>query len=151
MIAKPVACAVDASVGIKLIFTEVLSPEAHSLFAHLAQDPVARFVVPDLFDLECANVLWKHILRFGYPLADAKLNLATLAQLRLTRIPVATLLQEALIVAAAHGISVYDACYVVCAHRQNVPLITADARLVGKLAGSQFAVFDLAQLAIPQA
>ena len=53
MITSPVACVVDASVGIKLVITEVLSNEAHALFAHLARDPAARFFVPDLFDIEC--------------------------------------------------------------------------------------------------
>jgi predicted nucleic acid-binding protein len=47
----------------------------------------------------------------------------------LHRIPVTTLATEALTIAAAHGISAYDACYVAAAHRHGVPLITADSRL----------------------
>jgi hypothetical protein len=43
MIATPVSCVVDASVGIKLVITEALSGQAHALFAHLASDPAARF------------------------------------------------------------------------------------------------------------
>jgi hypothetical protein len=78
MITTPVACVVDASVGIKLVITEPLSSEAHALFAHLVRDPSSRFVVPELFDIECANILWKHIQRSGYPLVDAQSNLATL-------------------------------------------------------------------------
>ena len=57
MISTPIACVVDASVAIKLVITEPLSNEAHALFAHLARDPAARFFVPDLFDVECANIL----------------------------------------------------------------------------------------------
>jgi predicted nucleic acid-binding protein len=72
MITMPVACVVDASVGIKLVIIEALSKQAHALFVHLARDPAARFYVPDLFDIECANVLWKQIQRSGYPLADAQ-------------------------------------------------------------------------------
>lgn len=63
MIATPIACVVDASVGIKLVIAEALSNETHALFEHLARDPAARFFVPDLFDLECANILWKLIQR----------------------------------------------------------------------------------------
>jgi predicted nucleic acid-binding protein len=63
MITTPVACVVDASVGIKLVIPEALSGEAHALFAHLASDSASRFYVPDRFDLECANVLWKHVQR----------------------------------------------------------------------------------------
>jgi predicted nucleic acid-binding protein len=49
MIVTPVGCVIDASVGIKLVISEVLSSEAHALFAHLAKDPAARFIVPELF------------------------------------------------------------------------------------------------------
>lgn len=70
MIHPPVACVVDASVGIKLVITEALSNEAHARFARLAGDPAARFYVPDLFDIECANTLWKQVQRSGYPVAD---------------------------------------------------------------------------------
>lgn len=151
MIATPVACVVDASVGIKLVVTEALSGEAHDLFAHLAHDPAARFYVPDLFDIECANVLWKQVQRSGYPAADAQLNLAALIALRLQRIPVTTLAADALALAAGHGISAYDACYLAASHRLGVPLITADSRLIARLAGTSYAVLDLAGVAIPPA
>jgi predicted nucleic acid-binding protein len=151
MITVPVACVVDASVGIKLVVTEALSAEAHTLFAHLARDPSARFVVPDLFDIECANILWKQILRFGYPPATARLNLATLLALGFQRVPVTALADEALAIAASHGISAYDACYVAAAHRAGLPLITADSRLVTKLIGSPYTALDLAHLTIPPA
>jgi len=136
MITPPVACVVDASVGIKLVIVESLSGEAHALFAHLARDPAARFYVPDLFDLECANILWKQIQRFGYPLADAQVNLATLMALALQRLSVTTLVADALAIAAQHAISAYDACYVAASHRLGVPLITADSKLVAKMAGT---------------
>ena len=149
MITTPVACVVDASVGIKLVLTEALSSQAHALFDHLARDPAARFYVPDLFDIECANILWKHIQRSRYPIADAQLNLATLSALALQRLSVSTLATDALAVAASHGISAYDACYVAAAQRLGVPLITADSRLVAKLAGTPFAVLDLGNTTIP--
>jgi len=149
MIAPPVACVVDASVGIKLVVAEALSNEAHALFAHLARDPAARFYVPDLFDLECANVLWKQTQRAGYPLADARLNLATLVALALQRLPVTTLATDALTIAANHRISAYDACYVAASQRQGVPLITADTKLVTKMAGTPYTVLFLGSLAIP--
>ena len=149
MITVPVACVVDASVGIKLVITEALSSAAHTLFAHLGADPAARFYVPDLFDIECANILWKQILRSGYPLADAQLNLTSLTALALQRLSVSTLATDALALAAGHGISAYDACYVAAAQRLGVPLITADSRLVAKMAGTSFAVLDLGNTTIP--
>jgi predicted nucleic acid-binding protein len=149
MISTPVACVVDASIGVKLVITEVLSGEAHALFAHLAGDPAARFYVPDLFDIECANILWKHIQRSGYPLADAQLNLATLAALALQRLPVTTLVTDALAIAASHGISAYDACYIAASWCLGVPLITADSKLVAKVAGTPYVALDLGTLMIP--
>jgi predicted nucleic acid-binding protein len=149
MIATPIACVVDASVGIKLVIREALSSETHALFAHLAFDPAARFYVPDLFDIECANILWKQIQRFGYPLVDAQLNLQTLNALAMQRIAVTTLATDALAIAAAHGISASDACYVAAAQRMGVSLITADSKLVTKMVGSTFSVLDLNGLTIP--
>lgn len=149
MIHTPVACVVDASVGIKLVITEALSNEAHALFAHLARDPAARFYVPDLFDIECANILWKQIQRSGYPLADAQLNLATLTALALQRLPVTSLATDALVIAANYGISAYDASYVAAARRLGVPLISADTKLVAKMAATPAVVLDLGSLTIP--
>jgi predicted nucleic acid-binding protein len=149
MIATPVACVVDASVGIKLVITEALSSEAHALFAHLARDPAARFYVPDLFDIECANVLWKQVQRSGYPLADAQLNLAALTVLTLQRLPGTGLATDALAIAANHRISAYDACYVAASQHQGVPLITADAKLATKMAGTPCTVLFLGNVTIP--
>jgi predicted nucleic acid-binding protein len=149
MIATPVSCVVDASVGIKLVIQEALSTEAHALFAHLAKDPAARFLVPDLFYVECANILWKHVQRSGYPLVDAQLSLSTLSALALQRFPLLALVADALSIAANHRISAYDACYVAAAHQAGVPLITADSKLVGRLLGSPYAVLDLGSLTIP--
>ncbi len=149
MIATPVACVVDASVGVKLVVTEALSNEARALFAHLARDPLARFYVPDLFDIECANILWKQIQRAGYPVVDAQANLTTLTALAMQRLPVTLLAADALTLAANHGISAYDASYVALSQRVGAPLITADAKLVAKLAKTSYQVLDLATLLIP--
>jgi predicted nucleic acid-binding protein len=149
MITTPVACVVDASVGIKLVVTEALSSDAHGLFAHLARDPAARFYVPDLFDIECTNILWKYIQRAAYPLADAQLNLATLTALALQRLPVTNLAADALAIAATHGISAYDACYVAASQRLGLPLVTADSKLVTKMGGTSYSVLFLGGLVIP--
>ena len=149
MMATPVSCVVDASVGIKLVINEGLSAEAHALFAHLAQDPAARFFVPELFYLECANILWKHTQRSGYPLADAQLNLSTLSALALQRFSILSLPADSLTIAANHAITVYDACYVATAKHFGVPLVTADTKLVTKMTGSPFTVLFLGSLTIP--
>jgi predicted nucleic acid-binding protein len=149
MIATPVACVVDASVGVKLVLAEALSDKAEALFEHLARDPAARFHVPDLFDVECANVLWKHVQRSGLPLADAQADLSILTALALQRIEVTMLVSDALAIAADHGISAYDASYVAASHRLQLPLITADARLANRMSGTPYAVHFLGGLTIP--
>jgi predicted nucleic acid-binding protein len=93
--------------------------------------------------------LWKQIQRSGYPLADAQLNLATLAALALQRLPITSLVADALAIAANHRISAYDASYVAASHRLGVPLITADSKLVTKMAGTAYVVLDLGSLTIP--
>jgi predicted nucleic acid-binding protein len=145
----PVSCVVDASVGIKLVLREALSSEAHALFAHLAHDPAARFHVPDLFDIECANILWKQVQHAGCPTADAQSHIADLLALALQRVPVTAVAQDALAVATRYGLTAYDAAYVALSGRLAVPLVTADKRLVNKMAGSPYTVLDLGNITIP--
>lgn len=57
-------CVVDSSVGIKLFIVEDESEQADRLLHQLAEDPATRFFVPDLFFVECANILWKFVHRF---------------------------------------------------------------------------------------
>jgi predicted nucleic acid-binding protein len=45
--------------------------------------------------------------------------------------------------AVAHGITAYDASYVVLAQKQSVPLITADQKLEQKLSGTGLPVIWL--------
>ncbi len=135
-------CVVDASVGIKLFVEEELSEAAEWLVA----EPVTRRYVPDLFFIECANVLWKYVLRHGYRPEDARRNLSLLYDLSLDSIAAATLVPEAMKIALAHSISVYDACYVAAADLVEAPLVTADERLIKRLEGTKHQVCFLGSL-----
>ncbi|HEX5270855.1 MAG TPA: type II toxin-antitoxin system VapC family toxin [Gemmataceae bacterium] len=145
----PVSCVVDASVGIKLVLRESLTNEAHALFAHLANDPAARFHVPDLFDIECANILWKQVQHNGCPAPDAQSYLADILALALQRVPVTAVAGDALSVANQYRLTAYDAAYVTLSGRLVVPLVTADNRLVNKMAGSPYVVLSLGNITIP--
>lgn len=125
-------CVVDASVAIKLFMVEPLSTEANALFTCLT-DPASAFHVPDLFFAECANILWKHTQRGTCTPAVATAHFAALAKLPLQTTPLGGLCPDALTLALAHNISVYDACYVALSQQKGVPLITADQKLVQKL------------------
>jgi predicted nucleic acid-binding protein len=139
-------CVVDASVGIKLFVNEDLSEAADRLFARLAAQPVPQFYVPDLFYVECTNILWKYVHRFGYSPENARQDVADLRALALVTISTADLVEPALELALAYDITAYDASYVALAQQLDLPLITADALLARKLAGSGVTVQTLAEL-----
>ena len=131
---------VDASVGIKLFLDEPLSEEAHRLFAGLAADPPQGIYVPDLFYIECADILSKVVRRLGLASEDARLYVEQLGQLALRSRPTAELAADALDIALAYDISAYDAAYVALSARLGLPLITTDEQLVRALAGAPFDV-----------
>ena len=137
-------CVVDASVGIKLFVDEHLSGAEHSLFTNLAL-PSARFYTPDLFYIECTNVLWKYVRRAGLPREDAQLAVNRLCRLSLRRVSTSLLAAAALELAAEAELTAYDAAYAVLAQRVRAPLITADEALVRKLTGAEIDVRWLGQ------
>ena len=137
---------VDASVGIKLFVAEELSEVADTLFARLAAQPPTRLYVSDLFYIECANILWKYVQRFGYPVESARQDVADLTALSLVTVSTADLLGPALELALKYDITAYDASYVALAAQLALPLVTADAALVGKLASGRVDVRWLGEL-----
>ena len=131
-------CVMDASVGIKLFIVEPLSAEAHALFARRTDDPPARFFVPDLFFIECTNILWKYVKRLGLPTEDAKVNVEQLGLLALQVTPTRALMTDALAIALKHDVTAYDAAYVALSQTLALPLITADEKLMRALAGTSY-------------
>ena len=125
----PLRLVVDASVGIKLFVEEDYSDKVHSLFEHLALDIPAILYVPDLFYIECTNILLKYTRRFGRSLEDSRADLLDLGRLSLRVVPTAELMVDALLLAAQQKITAYDACYAVLASRLTIPLVTADKPL----------------------
>ncbi len=134
------AAVVDASVGIKLFVLEDGSEQADRLFNRLAADPPASFFVPDLFYIECANILWKYVRRFGYPAENARQDIQDLQSLALNGVPTIDLIDQALDLALAFDVTAYDASYAALARRLDLPLVTADSALAQKLAESDIAI-----------
>ena len=130
MTAIPLRYVIDASVGIKLFVDEVYSDKVQTLFNKLAADIPAIFYVPDLFYIECTNILLKYSRRFGRSLEDSRADLLDLGRLALRVVSTAELMDDALLLAVEHDITAYDACYAVLASRLELPLITADEKLV---------------------
>jgi predicted nucleic acid-binding protein len=127
-------------VGIKLFVVEDLSERTDALFALLTDDPPAQFYVPDLFFIECTNVLWKYVRHFGYPAERASQDVVDLTALPLHAVPTRELAHEAVRIAVEREITAYDASYLALSGYLSLPLITADQSLVHRLAGSSFDV-----------
>lgn len=125
----PLRYVVDASVGIKLFVEEEFSQQAHALFSHLAADPPAELYVPDLFYIECANILLKYTRRFGRSLEDSQADVADLKLLALKPTSTADLMEESIALAMEKKLTAYDACYAVLAQKLEIPLVTADETL----------------------
>jgi predicted nucleic acid-binding protein len=140
-------CVLDASVGIKLFIAESDSSVVDKLFDELIATPPSHFYVPDLFFVECANILWKYVRRFGYSADNARQDVADLLALPLHTVGTADLLVLALEMALQYDITAYDATYAALAQQLELPLITADAPLARKLAGSNITVRTLAEIA----
>lgn len=134
----PLPCVLDASAGIKMFLSEDYSEDVQRLFEEAKEDSADTIHVPDLFFIECANVLWKKVRRGEYPESAAVKNLADLVALGLSSIPTSALMERAFEIACLHGITAYDACYVALSERLDVPLVTADARLAGLLSNAGF-------------
>jgi predicted nucleic acid-binding protein len=119
----------DASVGIKLFVEEEFSECALKLINQVSDDSQAAIHVPDLFYIECANILLKYTRRFNRPFEDSLADIRDLGDLALKNTPTSQLALDALQLASEKNLTSYDACYAVLARKMEIPLITADARL----------------------
>lgn len=122
-------CVLDASVGIQLFIEEEFSDKVERLLSKLAEDPQAEIHVPDLFYIECANILLKYTRRHNRPLEDSLKDIADLNDLALKSTSTSELIEEALELAHEKNLTAYDAGYAVLARRLALPLVTADAPL----------------------
>jgi len=132
----PESCVVDASVGIKLLIAEDESDDVRDLFQRCIAQPDDCLFVPDLFFIECANILWKKVRRGELAAAFAADSLADLRELLLPSTPTSDLMEHALEIACAFNITAYDACYIALAAIKGIPLLTADAHLADVMKGS---------------
>ena len=134
------ALVVDASVGVKLLLEEEGSGEARRILG----DPRGAWLhVPDIFFAECGHVFRRAVIRTGLPPRTAERATADLALLAWTSWPVRGMAEEAVCLANARGLAVHDACYVVLSDRTGAPLLTADRKLHGRLAGTRHRVRGL--------
>ncbi len=126
-------CVLDASVGIQLFVEEKYSNKVQRIFVKLAEDPGAEIYVPDLFYIECANILLKYTQRYNRSLDDSLKDIRDLRKLALKSTSTTELIEGALLLAKEKNLTAYDACYAVLARKLKLPLITADAPLASAI------------------
>ncbi|MBI4558947.1 MAG: type II toxin-antitoxin system VapC family toxin [Candidatus Hydrogenedentes bacterium] len=148
MLEPPLVYVIDANVALKLFFEQPGSAHADMLFGRLAIEPRSRFYVPDFFYAECASAFANYERVTPYTPKQARDDMADLLALALHVIPTAELAAEALAIALKHQISGYDAFYVALSRRLNVPLVTADEKLVRALAGRPYRIKSLFELSL---
>jgi len=129
----------DASVAVKWFLlppAEALTGEAIELLRAYEKGRI-RLMVPDLFWPEIGSVFWKAVRQGRISLAAAHDAIRSVRELDIPTLPCAALLEDAFTTATRSGQTVYDCIYVALAAAADVPLITADERLVNTM-GSRF-------------
>jgi predicted nucleic acid-binding protein len=138
---------IDSSVAVKpVLLDEDLVDVAIAVLATAARGPSHLWAMPDLFDVECANVVRRAVLRGRLGVGQAGRALRLLLEVPGRRVAGTLLAEAALMVALERSISVYDACYVALASLLGVPLVTADERLASALEGSAHKVVRLREI-----
>jgi len=123
---------VDASVLVPLLVAEPGSAVARVV---VAAEP--ELLAPDLILAETLNVLWKK-QRFGQ--IDDSLRIEAVGLVGpplLVLVAMPPLARRASALAYELDHPVYDCFYLALAEREGAPLVTADARLVAKVAGTR--------------
>lgn len=124
---------VDASVALKWFKDEPGSAEALAL---LAAEPL---VAPELILAEVLNAAWK-ACRLGAMDEGQTDRVAAELPAFLTRlVPLAALAPSAVRLARRLDHPVYDCFYLALAEHENTAMVTADGRLVRKVAGTNWA------------
>ncbi len=127
---------IDASVAAKWFLPavgETLTDEALQLLRRYSKGQL-RFILPDLFWAEFANILWKAVRQGRLTKAAAELAIAAMKDRNLLTVPSVTLLDQAFTIATTFDRTVYDSLYVALAISSKAQLVTADQRLAHALA-----------------
>jgi predicted nucleic acid-binding protein len=125
------AAVLDASVALKWLVTEAHSAEATRLL-----ECGTEFFAPAHWRAEAATALWaRAAVRGEMSEADAVARIAWLARLGVTETSLEALLDAAAALAFELHATPYDMLYLALAERLRVPMVTADRKLIDKVAG----------------
>lgn len=122
------AYVLDASVIAALYVDEPLSEVAERALAAIEAER-AETHAPELLLYEVASALWKRTRRGELSTELALERLQDLAAVEIELHPAYELAPQALSLALAHDVTVYDAAYLALAVRLGATVVTADTRL----------------------
>ncbi len=125
---------VDASVACKWLVEEVGSAEAAKLLAGNE-----GLIAPDLVIPEVCNALWRKSRAGQIAAAVARELVDGIAGFFDALVPSAGLAARSFAIAETLDHPVYDCFYLALAEHADAPLVTADTRLLKRLAGTTWA------------
>jgi len=138
----PIRWILDASIGVKLVVPGDDAEKALDLVRNAFRSGEPTSYVPDLFYAECSNVIWKHVRRMGLSPKMAEAQLSSLFSWPFRTIPSPPLSLKGFKTAVDLENTAFDATYVVLAEQLQATLVTADQKLLGKLAGTPIKVMN---------
>jgi len=118
---------VDASIAIKWVVEEEGTADALALRR-------GKLIAPDLLAAECANILWKKVQRAELMRQEALLAARLLQAAGIAFMPTHALLEAATRIAIELDHPAYDCVYIALAVARDCRFVTADHRLLRKLA-----------------
>ena len=134
---------IDASVAIKWVIDEPGSEQALKLRRHAV-------AAPDLLISECANIVWKKVRLGELTGPEATMAIRLLVRADIELVPARQLASRAVEWAILLDHSAYDCMYLALAEATTRPFVTADARLLRKLAAERTAALSVAAVALAE-
>ncbi|MEO5765689.1 MAG: type II toxin-antitoxin system VapC family toxin [Casimicrobiaceae bacterium] len=119
---------IDASIAIKWVVEESGTAAALELRRG------ARLIAPDLLTPECATILWKKVARKELSTEEALLAARLLQGAEIELVPTRALLEATTRLAIDLAHPAYDCVYLALAIEEQCRFVTADERLVRKIA-----------------
>ncbi|MGH6944535.1 MAG: type II toxin-antitoxin system VapC family toxin [Geminicoccaceae bacterium] len=122
---------VDASVAIKWFVLEPGREEARHLL-----EPRHQLIAPELIVAEVTNAMWKRVMVAEMTAPQGAAATAALIRFLEPLLPIAPLAGRALAIAGALRHSAYDCFYLALAEVRAASFVTADRRLIARVAGT---------------
>lgn len=125
------ALVIDASVAVKWVIEEEGTPQA------LALRQRTRLIAPELLVAECANILWKKVMRNELSTGEALLAAKLLQGAEVELLPMRSLFEAATSRAIDLDHPACDCIYLALAVENDCQFVTADERLSRTLGQSR--------------